>query len=162
MGFKEFNTSARAAVKSGDGEGAQPVTIMHDGREVTFNGATEGQISLILAALSDTSGTLNGISTVINFFFSLLDSDQLEGDGEDDEDDLARVRAQLDSDVRYFKLRLLDPHDPFDGGDICDIVLYLIEEWTARPTRKPSDFMPSQKSGGQKSTGRRPAAASTR
>jgi hypothetical protein len=161
MSVREFNTAARTAVVRDDGDQPLPVTVKVDGREVTFQPATEGQIALILAALSDTSGTLNGIATIINFFFSLLDPSKLESEDEDDDEALERVRAQLDSDVRYFKLRLLDHDDPFDGGDICDIVIHLIEQWTGNPTKKPSDFMQSQKHGGPRSTAKRRSTAST-
>lgn len=161
MPYKEFNTAARKALASTDAELPQPVTVTVDSREVTFQPATEGQIALILAALSDTSGTLNGIATVINFFFSLLDPTKLEvQDGEDDSG-LADAMSKLDSDIRYFKLRLLDGNDPFDGGDVIDIVSYLIEEWTAHPTKQPSDFMPSHKNGGRKSTARRSVTTSS-
>jgi hypothetical protein len=161
MSVREFSTAARVAVVRDEGDRPLPVTIKVDDREVTFQPATEGQIALILAALSDTSGALNGIATVINFFFSLLDPDRLDVDDEEDDDFQAVVR-RLDDDVRYFKLRLLDSKDPFDGGDIVDIVVHLIEEWTGNPTKQPSDFMQSQKSGGQKSTAKRRSTASTR
>jgi len=54
----------------------------------------------------------------------------------------------------YLTRRLLDREDPFGGTELAEIALGLIGEKAGRPTRQPSDFAPSRKTGGQSSTRR--------
>lgn len=138
MTVKQFTTAAKAAEHDPEAVLGAPITIEMDGREVTFQGATQGQLAVLFAGASDTTSKTQNIASTINFFFSLVE----------DEDD-----------VRYFKVRLLDRKDAFDADDVADIVMHLVEEWTANPTKQPSDFMPSQKSDGPKSTARQPHKA---
>jgi hypothetical protein len=132
--MKEFVTAIKAVESTDEAALGTPVTIKVDDREVTFSPATSGQIAILLAGASDSSTSVTGISSAINFFFSLLDNDD---------------------DRRYFKVRLLDRTDPFEAEDVTQIVMYLVEEWSGRPTKQPSDFLPSQESDGQKSTVKR-------
>jgi hypothetical protein len=131
MTYKEFVTSAQADRASG--EVGRPITVLVDGEEITFEGATESQIALLIAATSATATNItSGIADVINFFFSLLSEE----------------------DSRTLRHRLFDRDDPFDVENITDILMYLVEEWSARPTQSPSDSTPSPNSAGQKSTAR--------
>lgn len=132
--MKEFVTAVKATAEDDEAIAGQPVHIKVDDREVTFSPATTGQIAILLAGTADSSSTVQGIASSINFFFALLENPD---------------------DVRYFKTRLLSRKDPFDTEQITDIVEYLVEEWTARPTKQPSDFQPSQQSDGRKSTAKR-------
>lgn len=133
MTIKEFTTSAKAAADDDTGALGKPIQVTVDEREVTFYPPTEGQLAVFFAGASDSSSQVNAVASTINFFFSLLDDD----------------------DIRYFKVRLFNRKDPFDAENIVEIVEYVIGEWSARPTKQPSDFMPSQSNTGRTSTARR-------
>lgn len=130
MALKEFVTAAQST--DGNEVLGTPLRIKVDGRKVGFLPATQGQIAILLAGTSDSADTGDMVASSINFFFALLENR---------------------SDVSYFKKRLLDRADPFEADQISEIVAYLVEEWSARPTKAPSDYMQSQSSGGQRSTG---------
>ena len=138
MTVKSFITSAKAADAT-DAPLGEPVTIDLDGREITFLPPTTGQWAVTIAGGTDTANPSQMVADQINFFFSLL----------------------ADEDVQYFRHRLFDRKDAFDVPNIAEIMEYLIEEWSARPTKQPSDFLPSQSNGGKKSTARRHHVAST-
>lgn len=133
MAVKEFVTAAKATEGEETGVLGSDLVVTVDGREILFFAPTEGQLALFMAGASDSTSQVGSIASTINFFFSLLD----------------------DENVRYFKVRLFDRRDPFSAVDVVDIVEYLVGEWSARPTKQPSDYMPSQSSTGQRSTARR-------
>lgn len=64
-------------------------------------------------------------------------------------------------DRRWLLSALLDRDNPLDIEYVTDIVLYLVEEWTARPTREPSGSRRSPQRTGSKSTAMRHRKAST-
>lgn len=138
MTIKSFTTSGKSVEENGTPMG-EPVTVDVDGREVIFIPPTTGQWAVTMAGGTDSSSPSDQIATQINFFFSMLD----------------------DKDVHYFKHRLFDREDAFDVDNIAEIITYLLEEWAARPTKQPSDYLPSQRSAGKRSTATRPHAAST-
>lgn len=132
MAIKEFTTAANAAVDEDAGEVGASVTVSIDGREVTFLPPTSGQLAVTLAGSGDMASEMEQVASTINFFFSLLD----------------------DRDSAYFRRRLFKRNDPFDVDNIAELVEYLIEEWSARPTKQPSDYLASQRTAGPKSTER--------
>lgn len=140
MTIKEFTTAAKAADEDAAAIG-EPITITVDGDEITFIPPTSGQLTLAMVGASEVSNNLERMAATINFFFSLLS----------------------DEDRIMFKQRLYDREDPFGPDEIGALTEMLMEEWSARPIKQPSDYSPSQRAGGQKSTPRRHrAAASTR
>jgi len=138
MTIKSFTTSGKS-VEQNEAPIGQPVKVDMDGREVIFLPPTTGQWAVTMAGGSDTSSPADMVATQINFFFSMLEAD----------------------DVSYFKHRLFDREDPFDVDNIAEIIEHLLEEWSARPTKQPSDFLPSQRSAGKRSTAARQHMAST-
>lgn len=133
MTIKEFVTSAEHAADSDEALLTKDIAVTVDGREVLFFAPTEGQLALFMAGASDSTSQMSSIASTINFFFSLLDEEN----------------------IRYFKVRLFDRNDKFGAVDVVKLVEYLVGEWSARPTKQPSDFMPSQSPTGQRSTARR-------
>lgn len=138
MTVKSFTTAGKS-VEANQTPLGEPLSIELDGREITFTPPTTGQWAVTMAGGTDTSSPSDMIATQINFFFGMLDTD----------------------DVNYFRHRLFDREDPFDVDNITEIIEYLIEEWSARPTKQPSDFLPSQSNGGKRSTAVRRHVAST-
>lgn len=138
--MKEFVTAARAVAASGEGAVGEELHAKVDGREITFNPPTEGQMAVLLAASAGLMGDAEAAANIINFFFSLVSEE----------------------DSRYLRQKLFHTDDPFGMDEITQITMWMIEEWSARPTKSPSDYMPSQHPGGPKSTPRRRPTASTR
>lgn len=137
MSLKSFTTAARAAEENAlDG---LPVEVEIDGRNVVFLPPSDGQFAIALAGSSDLATTASQAATQINFFFSLLAKEE---------------------DSTYLRRRLFNRDDPFGIDMVADIITYLMEEWSARPTKQPSDYLPSQSSGGTRSTAQRRHRAS--
>ena len=127
--MKQFQTAVQANVEAKTGETLPDVQIEHDGRVITFVGPTTSELALIMS--TDLASIGVQVSTTLNFFFGLIKD----------------VR-----DVDYFRRRLFDRTDSFSADGIVDILMYLVEEWSARPTQQPSDSSPQQQPTGSTST----------
>lgn len=93
----------------------------------------EGQILVLMTdVMGRRAGTAEKLAGIIDFFTDVLDPESKD----------------------YIVKRLLDPEDPFGLEEIQPIVFGLVEEWGGRPTKLPSDYASSRKTGGQKSTPR--------
>lgn len=98
----------------------------------------EGQwIVMITDVIGRQANFGHKIAGIIDFFTEVLDEPSKE----------------------YIVSRLLDRHDPFGVAEIEPIVFWMMEEWSGRPTKSPTDFAPSRKTGGRSST--RPTSKST-
>lgn len=62
----------------------------------------------------------------------------------------------------YVVQRMLDPKDAFGLEDLTPILEWMIEEFGGRPTRQPSDYLPSRKTAGRSSTQRTSKSTSSR
>lgn len=137
--MKEFFTAAKDSL--GEVNEDDVITFLHDGTEVTFFQPSAGQQAIMLS-MGGRTMTGKTAGTFIELFFSAAD----------------------DATQRYMQTRLLDRHDPFDldsEGGIFDLFEALIEEWSGRPTKQPSDYQPPQRATGKRSTASTRAAAST-
>lgn len=138
--MKEFITAARDTFEETSDD--EKITFMHDGREVTFYQPSDGQLAIMLN-MGGRDMTAQQAGTFIQLWFAMMDEPTL----------------------RYFQSRLMDRDDKgFDlesEGGVFDIFEALVEEWSARPTKQPSDFQPSRRATGRKSTGTTRAKAST-
>jgi hypothetical protein len=138
MSLKSFTTAARSSEERAlDG---LPVEVDIDGRNISFLPPSDGQFAIALAGTSDLNTTTEQAATQINFFFSLIEREE---------------------DGKHLRRRLFARDDDFGIEMIADIITYLMEEWSARPTKQPSDFLPSQSSAGTRSTAARRHRAST-
>lgn len=126
--MKQFTTAARrgtAAVRN-------PVDVtfefeVREGEfvEMTAHAPTTGQLALFMAHQIDT-GT-GAVRSMFQLLASVLD----------------------DKDYRVIENQL---HDGLDVAVVTEVVQYLIEEWSARPTSPPSASPPSPPSTGSRST----------
>lgn len=135
MTIRQFTTAAKADDELGSIGEDQVIEV--DGRTITFYAPTAGQLAVAMADAAGYNEDSTGAASSINFFFSLLEEE----------------------DADYFRARLFDRKDPFGIEEIGELSKDLMAEWAATPTKQPSDYLPSQSSDGQKSTGRRPRAA---
>lgn len=137
--MKEFLTAARDTI--GEVDEDKVLTFKHDERECIFYEPSAGQQAILLSmARRDMDPKSAG--TFIALFFEMMDDDT----------------------QRYFETRLMDRKDTFDlnsEGGIFDIWEWLAEQWSARPTKQPSDYQPPRRATGRASTATTPARAST-
>ena len=115
--MKSFSTAAKAAAHQRDLPIGQDVTFQHDERTVIASCPTGPQLAIFLSAFGDTAEDSHRVVDTINFFTSRF------------------VRE----DASYFRRRLNDPNDAFDFDAMSDILVWLIEEWSGRPTTSPSE-----------------------
>lgn len=130
MTIKQFTTAAKDPhdnVAAGDDQ-----EIEVDGRTVKFYAPTSGQLGVAMATAAGYGTNMDRGAASINFFFSLMDEE----------------------DQNHFKGRLFDRNDPFDIDEISEITTFLMEDWSATPTKQPSDYAQSQSNGGHRSTHR--------
>ena len=130
--MKEFVTAAKDTF--GETSDDDKITFKHDEREVTFYQPSDGQLAIMLN-MGGRDMSPQQAGTFIQLWFAMMD----------------------EPTVRYFQTRLMDRDDKgFDletEGGVFDIFEGLVEEWSARPTKQPSDFQPSRRATGPKSTG---------
>lgn len=136
MTIKSF-TTAVDQVPDAAFEDAAPLEFDLDGETFTAYPPTGGQLAIVMASMGRHSDASEKIVGVIDFLDSILE-----------EEGQARIRE-----------RLLDRNDPFDLDNIEEILNYLVGEWSARPTKQPSDFRRSRSNTTKSSTGKRASRA---
>lgn len=122
--IKKFVTSAKNHKR-------ETLTFEVDGREITAREPDETliiQVQLSEESSSRTSG--QKMATYVDFCLALFDDD---------------TKA-------YFTARLFDLNDDFDHETLTDIAMWVIEEFTNRPTKPSSDSTTSLEDGGTSST----------
>lgn len=122
--MREFTTAAKAVE---DPTGA--VKFILDGRELTAYPPTDGQLAIFMASMGRHTGDNTKVAGAIDFFLEVLDDDS----------------------HAYMAERMLDRRRPFDLDLVIEIMRYLVEEWSGRPTQPLSVSTQSQESGGQRS-----------
>ncbi len=118
------------------------IVFMHDDTEVTFFQPSSGQIALMLSIVNNARVEPKNAGAFIQLFFEMMD----------------------DETQVYFQQRLMDRKDSFDlegEGGMFQIFEHLSEEWSARPTKQPSDYQPPRRATGKKSTATTQAVGST-
>lgn len=127
--MKEFVTAVQRQEEETQ-EAPSGIQVKVDGRILTFYRPQEGQVAVLMAATGRHSRDGDKVAGIINFLASVCD----------------------DADSFYLETRLLDRRDPFDMGNVQDILEHLMGEWSGRPTKQPSGSGESPKTGGQNST----------
>lgn len=134
--MKEFTTAAREADISPD----EVVEFSIDGETCRAFQPSNGQLAVLLASVASTQNWTHQVAGVINFFDAVLDEDS----------------------SAYVSRRLLDRNDAFGLDEVQEVIQWLVEEWSSRPTPSPSGSTPSPPKGGQKSTPRTPRSTSSK
>ncbi len=131
--MKEFITAATEAVEEDD---AGTLEFSVDGVLCKAYKPNDGQIAVLMATTNGrhlSEGEM--IAGIINFFVATLD----------------------DETHNYLVNKLLDRNDPFGVLQVQDIIAWMMEEWSGRPTQSSTASTPSRRSGGRKSTPATPA-----
>lgn len=137
--MREFVTAAKDTIGEVDEDDA--IVFKHDNREITFFQPSSGQQAMMLS-MGGREMDLKAAGVFIQLFFEMADDDT----------------------QRYLQTRLMDRKDTFDlnsDGGIFDLWEALTEEWSARPTKEPSDFQSPRRATGKASTGSSRVRAST-
>lgn len=140
--MKEFATAVAAKVQAeedGNQAIAGPETVKIDGREITFNGPTAGQIIMMLA-VTDGAEPTTVIGTAVNVLFELCEKEE---------------------DKRWLRSRLLSSKNYLSPEVLSEVITYLTERWFARPTQSADGSSPSPPTAGPRSTGHRQHKAKT-
>lgn len=124
--MKEFSTAIRDAVESPEA----PMEFKIDGQVIRAYRPTDGQIAMLMAALGRHTSESTKIAGVVDFFVATLDDDG----------------------YNYVTNRLLSREDALEMDQIQEVIEWMIEEWSGRPTQQPSASTPLQASGGPKSS----------
>jgi len=133
--MREFKTAVDDKQTDPEEEGTE---FAVDGVLCTAYRPKDGQLAMLMASTGRHTTSSEQIAGVINFFVNVLDDDSQQ----------------------YIVGRLLDRTDKFGIDEVQEIMEWLIEEWSARPTKSPSDSRTSRQTGGRKSTGRTPQLTS--
>jgi len=136
MTIKAFTTAAREADISPE----EMMEFTIDGQACRAFQPSNGQLAILLASVSSTQSWTHQVAGVINFFDAVLD----------------------DESSAYITRRLLERTDQFGLDEVQDIIQWLVEEWSSRPTQPPSGSTPSPPKGGRKSTARTPRSTSSK
>jgi len=134
--MKEFISAIEEAEQTEE-PGEVPLEFMLDGHELKAYRPTDGQLALLMSSLSRHTSMNTKIAGCIDFFVEVLDPDS----------------------HAYVVGRLLSRENPIPFEKVQEIIEWMSEEWTGRPTQRPSGSTPSQRSGGQRS--RRTTSRST-
>jgi len=121
--MKSFDTSARQA-SAGVANDA-PIEFELDGVVLVAEAPTAGQLVLFLTA--NRRGGLDSIESMFELLATVIDDEAV---------DLLKDKLS----------------DGMEITVITDIIAYLVEEWSARPTQPSSAATPSRKSTGKRST----------
>lgn len=135
--MKEFNTAVKEVAAGDIDEG---IEFKIDDRTLVAYKPSDGQLAMLMASLGRGSSETDSIAGVINFFVKVL----------------SREGAQ------YIESRLLDREDTgFELAQVEEIMEWLVEEWSGRPTQPLTVSTQSPVSGGPKSTPSTPESTSS-
>ena len=124
----EFTTAVKEAEER-EVEDGDVVEFKVDGYPCKAYRPTPSQFAFVVTATSRHTPLMQQIAGVINFIDSVMDEDGSS----------------------HLQARLLDRKDDFGIDEVRDILEWLIEQWSGRPTESSSGSTRSPRAGGQKS-----------
>lgn len=128
--MKEFTRSAK---QNDTPLGDDPLSFKIGDDEFTVYPPTTAMFALFLSSQAENRTIADQMAGVVDLVDGLLTEEQRP----------------------LFHKRLLDRNHPLDFDVLQEIIEWLLEEWSARPTQESSDSSSSQRSGGRKSTAKR-------
>lgn len=137
--MKEFTRAAQQASKVDSPLGDEPLDFTVGGDVFRVYPPTTAMFALFMSSQADNREVTDHIAGLVDFLDNMLDPDD-------------RIK---------FRRCLLDREHPLEFEMMQDIVEWLVEEWSARPTEQQSDSPSPPPSTGPKSTAKRRSRAST-
>jgi hypothetical protein len=122
---KEFTTAVREVE-----EDTSLMEFKVDGVDLKCFKPKDGQLAMLMASTGRHTSQHTKVAGIIDFFVEVMD----------------------EPSHHYIVDRLLDRQDPFGLEEVEQIMMWMIEEWTGRPTESPSVSTRSPQSAGQNST----------
>jgi hypothetical protein len=157
-GIKTFVSSAITTAPIDDDTLVRKTMI--DDIDVTFMLPDINQVVLSTAMIEGATSNTRAGAALINIFFSLIKPDYVEPDPDDPEDD--GEGYYTDFVARQLQTKMMDPKDAFGIEVIANIMSWLLEEWSDRPTTPSSRSSSSPKRRGSTSKATQRGAESTR
>lgn len=117
-----------------------PFTMQDDDEQLYALMPTEADVALAAGALSAYAEDGEKVVAILDLFWSLMDP----------------------GTARHLRRRMRDRKDPFGVGDVMNVLEWIIEERTGRPTKPSSGSTASRPSTGARSTVNSQRKASTR
>jgi hypothetical protein len=108
--LKEFITAADRVTA---GDEPEPIEFSLDGVLCTAYYPKDGQVAVLMASGGRHTTDAEQVAGIINFFVGVLD----------------------DESHSYIVGRLLDRTDPFGLAEVQNIIEFLMESWSGRPTK---------------------------
>jgi hypothetical protein len=127
--IKQFGDAARKGKDSGIEDDPRDIMILD--REVTIHSPGSGSLAYLAMAIAGASTDLVQLGQVINFIMSIFD----------------------DEDARYVRGLLLDRESGFDAEDIMELAIWVVEEWSDRPTKPSTGSSSRPRPTGARTTG---------
>jgi hypothetical protein len=127
--LKQFGDASRKGKDTGDDDNVITVKILE--REVELHSPGSGSLAYLAMSVAGAGNDLIQVGQVINFIMSIFDED----------------------DARYVRGLLLDRDSGFDAEDIMDLAIYIVEEWSDRPTKPSTGSSQSRQATGARTTG---------
>jgi hypothetical protein len=143
--MREF-TTARERTEEPDGQ----IVFKLDGKELTAQKPKPAVFAYLTAASARGTSEADKIKAVLDFIEAVLLNN-----------DPSAERAGQTSRA-HFRNRLLDPDDSLEIEDAVDLLQYLGEQWSGRPTSSPSGSSSGRRTSGRSSTAGARAKASSR
>lgn len=112
--MREFTTALAEKVEKE--EGAEPLDFKLDGKEYKVWKPLPSQVAMLVTSMGKRKHDTDKVAGIVDFLMAVLD-----------EEGAANISE-----------RLLDRNDPFGLDQVQDIIEWLIEEWTGRPTQRPA------------------------
>jgi hypothetical protein len=128
---KTFALSVAAANGDDPVDDAMPFMLEGTDDQLYAYQPTEGQLVLLLGAMNEYASGEQQAATVLDVFWGLLSEDT----------------------AGTLKRRLRDRHDTLGLQDIMNIIEWIVEETSARPTKLSLASQPSRATSGHLSTG---------
>jgi hypothetical protein len=123
--MKEFTS----AIEESEQGLEAPLEFKIDGRVVRAYRPTDGQFAMVMATLGRHTSMSTKVAGIIDFFVGIMD----------------------EQSHQYVVDRLMSRDNQLGFDKVQEIIEWMVEEWSARPTPSPSGSTRSPKSGGQKS-----------
>jgi len=137
-GIRTFGDAVKAAERAEE-DYQEPITVNILDREVTIEYPGSGQAIYMTATIAGTDGDITQVGELVQFLYHLVEEE----------------------DAIFIKHSLLDRKSGFDGESVIELIEYLTEEWSSRPTRSLTGLSKSQPRTGPSSTGGARRKAST-
>jgi hypothetical protein len=137
-----------------------------DDLELTLNGSkfrifrpTSGQVAIVSAAMSGEGGNVGTATKALLTFYKNIAEVQYE---EYDDEGYGVEGTELPGADAAIKAMLENPRISDSFEQVMRLTEQVIESFTGNPTKRPTDYLPPQRSTGRSSTASRRQPASPR